>query len=54
MISGERKRENVNNTEKNTHAWPSEWVHFSTASTLAHLGATRTPPSGPQLPPLAL
>lgn len=39
----ERKRENVNNTEKNTHAWPPEWAHFSTISPLARLGATRTP-----------
>lgn len=42
MISGERERQNVNNMEKNTHAWPSESAHFSTASPLAHLGTTRT------------
>lgn len=38
----ERKRENVNNTEKNTQAWPSELAHFSATSPLAHLRATWT------------
>lgn len=51
MISGERKRENVNNTEKNTHVWPSERVHFPTAPPLARLGASRTSLRAPTAQP---
>lgn len=37
----------MNNTEKNTQAWPSEWAHSSDPSPLARLGATWTPLRAP-------
>lgn len=37
----------MNNTEKNTQAWPSELAHSSDPSPLARLGATWTPLRAP-------